>query len=78
MCFSIGFGVLVAMVMENGLSELNITEEEDDIIHLAGSLSTSKDLYDLCLVGSFATASIAHFPSMSNTLANLWHPLGGI
>ncbi|KAG8491294.1 hypothetical protein CXB51_014567 [Gossypium anomalum] len=35
-------------------------------------------LYDLCLVGRVLTDSIVHFPSLKNTLADLWHPLRGV
>ncbi|MBA0753340.1 hypothetical protein Gogos_021873, partial [Gossypium gossypioides] len=32
----------------------------------------------LCLVGRCLTDSVVHFPSLRNTLADLWHPIGGI
>ncbi|MBA0729681.1 hypothetical protein Golax_022852 [Gossypium laxum] len=31
--------------------------------------------YGLCLVGQVLTDSIVNFPSLKNTLADLWHPL---
>ncbi|MBA0758080.1 hypothetical protein Gotri_021106 [Gossypium trilobum] len=30
----------------------------------------------LCLIGRVLTGSVVHFPSMRNTLVDLWHPLG--
>ncbi|MBA0630761.1 hypothetical protein Godav_002823, partial [Gossypium davidsonii] len=35
-------------------------------------------MYDFCLVGCFFTVNVIQFQAMRNTLANLWHPLGGI
>ncbi|MBA0785806.1 hypothetical protein Gotri_006768 [Gossypium trilobum] len=32
----------------------------------------------LCLVGRCLTDSVVHFPSLRNTLADLWHPIGEI
>ncbi|MBA0576869.1 hypothetical protein Golob_025280, partial [Gossypium lobatum] len=32
----------------------------------------------LCLVGRCLTDSIVHFPSLRNTMADLWHPIRGI
>ncbi|MBA0662923.1 hypothetical protein Goklo_006985 [Gossypium klotzschianum] len=34
--------------------------------------------YEHCFVGSFLTSSGINFPSMKVTLANVWHPIGGI
>ncbi|MBA0826275.1 hypothetical protein Goarm_011142 [Gossypium armourianum] len=64
--------------MENDLATLLITEEEDDVIQLMGPLIGRTSLYEFCFVGCFVTTSVIHFPDMNNTLANLWHPLGGI
>ncbi|PPS05385.1 hypothetical protein GOBAR_AA15278 [Gossypium barbadense] len=64
--------------MENDLDALRIMEEEEDVIQLSGLLTGRTSLYEFCFVGCFVTASVIHFPDMHNTLANLWHPLGGI
>ncbi|MBA0592137.1 hypothetical protein Gorai_009124 [Gossypium raimondii] len=37
-----------------------------------------KSPYDLCLVGCCLTTNVVHSAAMKNTMANLWHPLGGI
>ncbi|MBA0575911.1 hypothetical protein Golob_025427 [Gossypium lobatum] len=34
--------------------------------------------YKFCLVGSCLTNSVMHFPSLRNTMVDLWHPIGGI
>ncbi|MBA0598487.1 hypothetical protein Gorai_008247, partial [Gossypium raimondii] len=34
--------------------------------------------YEHCFVGSFLTSSVINFPSIKVTLANVWHPIGGI
>ncbi|KAA3477692.1 reverse transcriptase [Gossypium australe] len=34
--------------------------------------------YRNCLVGRCLTDSVVHFPSLRNTMADPWHPLGGI
>ncbi|KAK5811773.1 hypothetical protein PVK06_027142 [Gossypium arboreum] len=64
--------------MENDLDALRIMEDEEDVIQLSGLLTGRTSLYEFCFVGCFVTASVIHFPDMHNTLANLWHPLGGI
>ncbi|KAH1075468.1 hypothetical protein J1N35_027796 [Gossypium stocksii] len=38
----------------------------------------AEHLYDLCLVGRVLTDSVVHFPSLKNTLVDLWHPLRGV
>lgn len=34
--------------------------------------------YQFCLVGRCLTDSVVNFPSLRNTMVNLWHPIGGI
>lgn len=34
--------------------------------------------YELCLVGRFLTEVVIRFEPMRNTLANIWHLLGGV
>ncbi|MFQ6668579.1 hypothetical protein Gotur_034168, partial [Gossypium turneri] len=68
----------VLLLIEIGLADLRISEEEDDVLHLAGGSIVPKYLYEFCFVGCFAIVSAVHFPAMRITLANLWHHLGGI
>ncbi|PPD95929.1 hypothetical protein GOBAR_DD07047 [Gossypium barbadense] len=35
-------------------------------------------VYQFCMVGQCLTDSVVHFPSLCNTMADLWHPTGGI
>ncbi|MBA0800028.1 hypothetical protein Gohar_010497 [Gossypium harknessii] len=40
--------------------------------------NANEQLYDLCLVGRVLMDSAVNFPSLKNTLADLWHPLRGV
>ncbi|MBA0798376.1 hypothetical protein Gohar_008968, partial [Gossypium harknessii] len=40
-----------------GLADLRISEEEDDVLHLAGGSIVPKYLYEFCFVGCFAIVS---------------------
>ncbi|KAH1108734.1 hypothetical protein J1N35_012502 [Gossypium stocksii] len=60
------------------LANLNITDEEEDPMVVLGDDSADAHLYDLCLVGRVLTDSVVNFPSLRNTLADLWHPLKGV
>lgn len=64
--------------MEIDLTSLRISEAEDDSLHLVGTKTVRHLVYKHCFVGCFATSSVIHFSSMRNTLANVWHPLGGV
>ncbi|MBA0750601.1 hypothetical protein Gogos_002007 [Gossypium gossypioides] len=57
------------------LANLNIMDEEEDPLVVVGDDITIDPEYGLCLVGRVFTDSIVNFPSLKNTLANLWHPL---
>ncbi|MBA0553913.1 hypothetical protein Golob_013052 [Gossypium lobatum] len=60
------------------LANLNIMDEEEDpLVVLGDDISTDTE-YGLCLVGRVLTDSIVNFPSLKNTLADLWHPLRGV
>ncbi|PPR83925.1 hypothetical protein GOBAR_AA36787 [Gossypium barbadense] len=62
--------------MEEDLAKLNIIDEEEEAFIEEASMVEKS--YQLCLVGHCLTDSIVHFPSMRNTMADLWHPIGGI
>ncbi|MBA0615063.1 hypothetical protein Godav_015256 [Gossypium davidsonii] len=34
--------------------------------------------YEHYFVGTFLTSSIVNFQAMKSTLANVWHPIGGV
>ncbi|GMI72395.1 hypothetical protein HRI_000908800 [Hibiscus trionum] len=64
--------------MESGLAGLSLDDGEEEVLELPPELETLKEEFEFCLVGTFHTASIIHFFSMRNTLADIWHPLGGV
>ncbi|MBA0820461.1 hypothetical protein Gohar_021132 [Gossypium harknessii] len=64
--------------MEKELADLSLDEEEDEGMQFAAEARPQRSLYELCLVGCYLVASVVHFLVMKNTMANLWHLLGGI
>ncbi|MBA0877588.1 hypothetical protein Goshw_011953 [Gossypium schwendimanii] len=65
-------------LVDTELANLNIIDEEKDPMVVLGENIADEQLYDLCLVGRVLTDSVVNFPSLRNTLANLWHPLKGV
>ncbi|MBA0578443.1 hypothetical protein Gorai_020725 [Gossypium raimondii] len=59
------------------MADLRIGKDDDEVLRVEGVLENQESLSYLCLVGCYITASVVHFPTMRNTLVNLWHPLGG-
>ncbi|MBA0756367.1 hypothetical protein Gogos_022322 [Gossypium gossypioides] len=60
------------------LTNLNIIDDEEDPMVVLGVNNDDEKSYDLCLVGRVLTDSVVNFPSLRNTLADLWHPLRGV
>ncbi|KAH1055290.1 hypothetical protein J1N35_033355 [Gossypium stocksii] len=61
------------------LASLSIEEEEEAVTIPLGSKGQDGGVsYEHCFVGSFLTSSLINFPSMKVTLANAWHPIGGV
>ncbi|MBA0709337.1 hypothetical protein Golax_024375, partial [Gossypium laxum] len=60
--------------MEEDLGNLNISNDKEDILEGKKDKEECEKEYKLCLVGKVLTDSVAHFPSMKRTLAELWHP----
>ncbi|MBA0678426.1 hypothetical protein Goari_019775 [Gossypium aridum] len=52
-----------------------LDDEEEEIQEVVGAKTFD---YQFCLVGRCLTDSVVHFPSLRNTMADLWHPIGGI
>ncbi|MBA0562583.1 hypothetical protein Golob_007615 [Gossypium lobatum] len=65
-------------IIENDLANLSLEEEEDEGMQFEAEARPQKSPYDLCLVGCCLATSVVHSTTMKNTMANLWHPLGGI
>lgn len=53
-------------------------EEEENVIQLHGVSSNRTSPFEFYFVGCFVVVTVIHFPALRTTLANLWHPLGGI
>ncbi|MBA0605292.1 hypothetical protein Godav_017881 [Gossypium davidsonii] len=62
--------------MENDLANLALTDEEKEAFE-ENEAVVDQNLH-LCLVGRCLTDSIVHFPSLCNTMVDLWHPIRGI
>ncbi|MBA0597693.1 hypothetical protein Gorai_007493 [Gossypium raimondii] len=62
--------------MEDALENLKLLDEEEEAIQEdEGTVSVA---YQFCLVGRCLTDGVVHFPSLRNTMTDLWHPIGGI
>ncbi|MBA0570328.1 hypothetical protein Golob_004001 [Gossypium lobatum] len=64
--------------MEEELDNLCIIDEKEDPFQAQEDGSELEEGYKQCLVGSYLTASVVHFPLMRNIMSNLWHPVRGI
>ncbi|MBA0590439.1 hypothetical protein Gorai_019144 [Gossypium raimondii] len=53
-------------------------EEEEEILQAHGQISSVVEDTKFCLVGCFLTASVIRFPTMRNTMTNLWHLVKGV
>lgn len=60
--------------MEDDLVNLNLKDEEEVAFSEdPNTVDSQFQLVEPCLTGS-----VVHFPSLRNTMANLWHPIRGI
>ncbi|KAK5812296.1 hypothetical protein PVK06_027724 [Gossypium arboreum] len=64
--------------MEEDLGNLNIPDDKEEILEGKKDKEECEEEYKLCLVGKVLINSVVHFPSIRRTLAELWHPEGGI
>ncbi|PPS00823.1 hypothetical protein GOBAR_AA19826 [Gossypium barbadense] len=62
--------------MEEELANLNLLDDEEEAFQ--GDITVVERNYQFCLVGRCLTDSVVHFSSLRNTMADLWHPIGGI
>ncbi|KAL4334370.1 hypothetical protein GQ457_07G017230 [Hibiscus cannabinus] len=60
------------------MANLSIGSGDDDGVQIVLDDSDSPPSFEYCFVGSFLTSSIINFPSMKSTMAQVWHPPGGI
>lgn len=64
--------------MEEDLATLSLLGNEEAAWQVDIGDGGQEGLSELSVVGSFLTASVAQFQAMRITLANLWHPHGGV
>ncbi|MBA0614886.1 hypothetical protein Godav_015117 [Gossypium davidsonii] len=64
--------------MEADLENLNLEDEEEGPILCTRNKITIENEHQVCLVGKALIDCIIHFPALKRTLADLWHPLGGV
>ncbi|KAH1128991.1 hypothetical protein J1N35_000369 [Gossypium stocksii] len=62
--------------MEEELANLSLLDDEEESFQ--GESPVVDRSYQYCLVGRCLTESVVHFPSLRNTMADLWHLIGGI
>ncbi|KAA3477769.1 nucleolin-like [Gossypium australe] len=62
--------------MEDDLAKLSLTDDEEEAF--IEDAAVVERFYQCCLVGRCLTDSVFPFPSLRNTMADIWHPLGGI
>ncbi|MFQ6643268.1 hypothetical protein Gotur_018239 [Gossypium turneri] len=62
--------------MEDELANLSLVDDEEEKIQ--EEVAAVESISQFCLVGHCLTDSVVHFPSLRNTMADLWHPIRGI
>lgn len=79
--FSAFFEVLVfcfGVVMVDAFVDLSLEDDEVSTIQLGVEASDKTMLYIHYFFGTFLTLSGINFQAMKCTLANVWHPVGGV
>ncbi|MBA0548826.1 hypothetical protein Golob_019898 [Gossypium lobatum] len=62
--------------MEDALANLRLLDDEEEAFQEDEGVVSGT--HQLCLVGRCLTDSVVHFPSLRNTMADLWHLIEGI
>ncbi|KAG8475108.1 hypothetical protein CXB51_032045 [Gossypium anomalum] len=62
--------------MEDELANLSILDEEEEAFQEEAMVIEKS--FQFSLVGHCLTDSVVNFPALRNTMADLWHPIGGI
>lgn len=65
-------------MMDSDIAGLSIQDEEDDAWLCDVNDEVSALICGLCLVRCFLTTNVVNFEAMRNSMANLWHPFGGV
>lgn len=63
--------------MERGLANLSL-EDREEAFSIPDDVESQSSTYSFYLVGCFLIASVVHFPTIINTMANIWHLLEGV
>lgn len=64
--------------MEEDPANLSISEEEEIPFRGQDNADAVEEDFWFWLVGKVFTNNVVNFPSLRNTLADLWHPLRGV
>ncbi|MBA0633563.1 hypothetical protein Godav_025200 [Gossypium davidsonii] len=62
--------------MEEELANLSLLDDEEEAFQ--EEAVAMERTYQFCLVERCLTDSVVHFPSLRNTMVDLWNPIGGI
>ncbi|MBA0552436.1 hypothetical protein Golob_023245, partial [Gossypium lobatum] len=62
--------------IEDAMGNMKLLDDEEEEIQEVVRAKTFD--YQFCLVGHCLTNNVVHFSSLRNTMADLWHPIGGI
>lgn len=60
--------------IDEQMGNLNVDNEENEDLVLAGDIEEEIDMYELCLVGRFLTEKNINTRAMKFKLADVWKP----
>lgn len=64
--------------MEENLKHLSINDEKEEVVPVKNSRDVPMVTFDFCIVGMFLTYNSINFQNIKFSLADLWHPIGGV
>ncbi|MBA0811319.1 hypothetical protein Gohar_003232, partial [Gossypium harknessii] len=64
--------------MEADTANMSLEDEEEESIPCEREPNNDDEDHRFCLVGRALTDCAIHFLSLKRTMADLWHPLGGV
>ncbi|MFQ6623990.1 hypothetical protein Gotur_004035 [Gossypium turneri] len=64
--------------MEANIANLSLEDKEEESIPCEREPNNDDEDRRFCLVGRALIDCVIHFPSLKRTIADLWHPLGGV
>lgn len=60
------------------MANLSLEDDEEDSICLSVESTDTETSYEHYFVGRFLTSNVVHLQATRSTLANVWHPIGGV